>query len=160
MSRIFLFLSTFMLLVSAASGFQVDRLTHSVCREMGGQMVQSVDCPSQDRSRGGHFCKVSEKPFIFFNGCSIGFDFYKETFFPACMKHDLCYHHEPSSTGLLRRDCDKKFKKEMLEICDSLSEYQSGCRVAAQLYYSTVRVAGNRSWECSNVAIKKDNIPL
>ncbi|PVD21315.1 hypothetical protein C0Q70_19488 [Pomacea canaliculata] len=86
------------------------------------------------------------------NGCSIPGDlpfFYKNTFTPACDRHDMCYNCG-SLLGYTKDQCDQYFLNNMLKICasvrrrrDTLSrKYRSTCTLTATVYYEGVHLAG------------------
>jgi hypothetical protein len=43
---------------------------------------------------------------------------YRKLFTWSGVNHDLCYHHESSSHGLTKRDCDTKFGEDNRHMCD------------------------------------------
>eukprot|EP00795_Rhopilema_esculentum_P017501 gene17501-9120_t len=116
------------------------------------------------------------------NGCSVPFRGkfpYSRYFKPACNRHDVCYRCG-SHYGWSRFDCDKGFLNDMLDICSKESAAQAlssaslqealgfldTCRVAAQSYYSGVRLLGglfyrrnSPSWCSENPCVKNEGLP-
>jgi len=119
------------------------------------------------------------------NGCSVPFGlpfFYKKTFTPACVKHDVCYscgeHY-----GWNQVQCDDAFKHDMEELCEKskkgkrflfssavdllkkLAEKVKRCKIGAKTYYEAVRKAGHFYWEknppswCRNPCTKQRGDP-
>lgn len=124
------------------------------CQANQGEIVEPHYCPTSKRKRTGPFCKIQDDQGrnMFFNGCT-GADKipFGKTFFKACILHDFCYHHEPTSNGFTKDYCDKKLLKDMRTICDQQENNSIACKTFADLFYAAVRTAGSRSWECSKV---------
>ncbi len=124
------------------------------CQRQDGVITEPFYCPTSQRKRTGAFCKIQDNQGrdMFFNGCT-GADKipFGKTFFKACVLHDFCYHHEPTSNGLSKDYCDKKLLKDMRTICDKQENNSFACNTFADLFYAAVRTAGNKSWNCSKV---------
>ncbi|CAH3020305.1 unnamed protein product [Porites evermanni] len=107
-----------------------------------------------------------EECYIKTNGCSVpgGLPFfYKTTFTPACVKHDVCYSCG-QRFGWNRSGCDNTFKQDMYRLCEKQfsrliswpTKYER-CKFFADLYYKAVRTAGSLYWSnpsedwCKNV---------
>ena len=119
------------------------------CLKDGGQMVNSLTCPTSGKVRTGQFCVVEED--LFYNGCNFSqISEFGNVFFPACRLHDHCYHHEPASSGLSKKQCDKRFLSNMNKICEGRKD-EKRCKSRASLFYRAVRFFGKKSWKCSNV---------
>lgn len=86
---------------------------------------------------------------MFFNGCSGPTGGHSELFYPACIKHDLCYHHEPATRGLSKSDCDKNFRSDLLQSCD-LAKNRKYCEIWAKIMYEGVRFGGKMAYNCHN----------
>lgn len=125
----------------------------SDCYHLGGEIVSQIVCPQSERVRRGQFCVLNDEPLVFFNGCTGGVGRYKKIFYKSCFRHDNCYHHEPATYNLTKKQCDDKFHDSMVLACvvsvSGAKEF-AACRAAAWTFYQAVRVGGNRSWECSN----------
>ncbi len=132
------------------------------CKKLGGEIVNSLLCPKSKKNRDGEFCVISNRPLVYFNGCTKSVGDYGDTFFKACLKHDFCYHHEPATNGLSKKNCDNNFYSDMLSVCmknDKLSDFIS-CRSIAWGFYQAVKVGGKKSWECSNSVFDYSNIDI
>jgi len=127
------------------------------CKEIHGEIVNHWTCPYSGDERDDVHCMVkdNEKRPMYFNGCTGAFGKYSEVFFPACVYHDLCYHHEPTSNNLQREDCDSKFYNNMFKICDTRPK-DDDCADAARWYYNAVATFGKNAWICSK---EKANYP-
>lgn len=128
---------------------KADRLEIS-CLSEGGRIVQQFTCPQSAQQRSGPFCLLPDGRF--YNGCT-GLNAqngHGKLFFEACKLHDHCYHQEPSTSGLQRKQCDKKFYRNLKRICDKDRKGHKSCKIAAYALYQAVRVGGEDSWECSN----------
>ncbi|CAH3020341.1 unnamed protein product [Porites evermanni] len=92
------------------------------------------------------------------NGCSVPAGlpfFYKKTFTPACVKHDVCYSCG-QRFGWTQYQCDKRFKSDMYRLCEKKYGSKKGwfswrtkykrCKFFARLYYRTVRAFGRFHW--------------
>ena len=77
-----------------------------------------------------------------------------QLFHPACVKHDHCYHHEPSRGKRSRRTCDKMMRDSMYRICSreygSRKAARAKCQTAATVMYTGVRVAGRKHYRFEN----------
>lgn len=137
-----------------------EELTTELCEDLGGQMVDKIVCPENGRVRTGRKCQLAENPLVFFNGCSVRFDIFRDTFFSACVAHDLCYHHEPASSGWSRKDCDQRFLDDMKNICKGMASGKGRklCYAAAGTYYGGVRIGGRRSFRCSNEKLNREDL--
>jgi len=125
-----------------------------ICQRMNGELLNEWQCPTSGKLRKGLFCRVEDplKRSLVTNGCT-GANFgpikpYASVFLKSCIKHDLCYHHEPTTTGLSKSDCDKNFLIHVTQDCNGV-ENQKECLEWAQRFYLVVTKFGERSWSCS-----------
>jgi len=131
-----------------------------MCKKLDGVIIDQLKCPNSERVRDMDFCLLQDQPVVYFNGCSKSIGNYGKTFFNPCLKHDFCYHHEPATNGLTQKDCDSQFYDNMLDVCavkESLNNFLS-CTSIAWAFYKAVRVAGKKSWQCSNSFFDYSNI--
>ena len=68
------------------------------------------------------------------------------SFTSACAGHDSCY----GSCGAKKKDCDKAFKKDMLDLCRGWL-----CRRCAGLYYQAVSKGGRSAYRKAQKAACK-----
>ncbi|XP_067674375.1 uncharacterized protein [Haliotis asinina] len=80
----------------------------------------------------------------FANGCSVQVKWipFKNTFRPACNKHDVCYSCA-AAYGISRATCDARFLRSMQDICRK-KWWLPKCRTAASVYHLGVRLGGRR----------------
>jgi hypothetical protein len=123
---------------------------YSECSKDRGQIRSYWICPSLDKVRSGTFCFLKDKyqNEIVYNGCSFGEPGFNEIFFKSCKEHDLCYHHEPVTSGLLKADCDERFLRSMLQTCRKNPQIEN-CEKVAKVYFRSVQVFGFSGWKCS-----------
>lgn len=135
-----------------------DDILTKTCQELNGNIVYNWKCPYSGDLRTQAHCMVldDESRPMYFNGCSGAIGNYGTIFFQACVYHDLCYHHEPASTGLQREDCDSKFYNNMFEICEKQYPHDSNCKSSARWFYNAVATFGKNAWICSK---EKANYP-
>jgi len=157
-SRLLLVFVFLLILTNGSLGWSDDEQTRQFCHSIGGEIVDGMICPANGDFWHGIRCQISADPLVFFNGCSSGVSPYGEVFFSACVNHDLCYHHEPASTGMSRKDCDEEFLENMRNICQMEEENGKGCHWAALAYYGFVRLGGQSSFECSNIPIDRNDL--
>jgi len=123
---------------------------YSECAKDGGQIRSLWSCPSDDKVRTGTFCflKDNNQNEIVYNGCSSGEPRFNQLFFSSCKAHDLCYHHEPVTSGLQKSDCDEIFFKSMIQTCQRNPQIEN-CEKVAKVYYRAVQAFGFSGWKCS-----------
>jgi hypothetical protein len=122
------------------------------CDLRKGKVVKGFRCPKSKLRLPINICKFKNDYHEdqFFDGCTGPTGGYKKIFFPACIKHDLCYHHEPVSNAYNRLYCDKQMRDNMLAICDVSAKDIPRCRNWAWLMYKGVRAIGNPAYHCAN----------
>lgn len=123
------------------------------CFALNGYIVNRWTCSSNGEVRLEDSCKILDHKNIplYFDGCSVSISNYSDFFIDACIRHDLCYHHEPASNGISKANCDRLFLKNMLSLCNRFRPGDSACENMAQSFYSAVYIFGKSSWQCSNV---------
>lgn len=127
-----------------------DQLTE-FCQAVDGEMHRSYRCPKSGLKLPVRTCEYlnNQDDLQFVNGCSGPTGGHTEYFFKACIVHDLCYHHEPSTNGLERKDCDQLFLNTALEGCEGAPNKKS-CHFWAKLMYNSLRVIGGPAFHCSD----------
>lgn len=121
------------------------------CAEKGGEMVERLTCSESQKKRRGWFCEIEKNKdrHVFFNGCTRSILGFGRIFFHACVRHDMCYHHEPATSGRSRKDCDARFYRDLLAVCDGRKN-RFYCQSVAGLFYRGVREFGESSFRCAN----------
>lgn len=121
------------------------------CYELNGHIVNRWKCSHSGVVRTQDSCQLIDEHNVpmYFDGCSGSIDGYGDVFINACVRHDLCYHHEPASNGMSKIDCDNQFLKNMLKICRYDRPWDLRCTTIAQSFYSAVSLFGRTSWLCS-----------
>ena len=121
------------------------------CNERNGEILQKYKCPKTKLTFGYRTCEYknqfNEKQFV--NGCSGPSGGHTELFFNACIKHDLCYHHEPSTNGYKRKHCDQLFLTIATNACDAAADLDK-CRNWAKIMYRSLRVVGALAFNSSD----------
>jgi hypothetical protein len=141
---ILLFLNT-----AVMATVQLDNL----CERNKGTIVKSFTCPKSKLKLPIKTCIYKNKSYdtLFVNGCSGPSGGFGKSFFKACIAHDLCYHHEPSSNGADRKSCDQKFLNIALEECSNFSgDTRKDCRGWAKTMYYSLRVIGLPAFNCAD----------
>jgi hypothetical protein len=119
------------------------------CTKQKGVIKTQWTCPQSGEEREGQFCEFlgpDEKVQVV-NGCTRSIGNYGELFFNACVAHDLCYHNEPQSSDLTKRQCDQKFLADMLKVC--MDQNSTSCKWVAKGFFEVVEEFGDQSWQCS-----------
>ncbi|TNE99850.1 MAG: hypothetical protein EP326_07370 [Deltaproteobacteria bacterium] len=121
------------------------------CIAVNGELHRSYRCPKSGLKLPVRTCEYfnSQGDLQFVNGCSGPTGGHREYFFKACVVHDLCYHHEPSTNGLERRDCDQLFLRTALEGCEQAPN-QKVCQNWAKLMYNSLRLIGGPAYHCAD----------
>ena len=145
LSRFFLITITLFALAAEAN----DLLEH-FCALEGGDVVNELTCPKSKIPLPWKFCvfKNGQGDRLFFNGCTGPSGGHSALFYPACIQHDHCYHHEPVSNGLSRRDCDERFLVQLSERCE-LAADQENCLFWARTMFRAVRTGGFAAFNCA-----------
>lgn len=121
------------------------------CDQAGGVVIDKFQCPKSKLNLKWNFCftKSPAGAPLFFDGCTGPSGGHTELFYPACIKHDYCYHHEPATNGLSRSDCDKQFLNNALDLCVGAPD-QEKCRLWAQAMYKALVGFGDIAFNCAN----------
>lgn len=121
------------------------------CHQTGGEVVPEWICPATGTIKTGEACKQTntQGQEMYFNGCSAPKGKYKTLFFKACIIHDLCYHHEPTTSNKSKLDCDDQFLNDMNKICVNTDPLSFECGFVAQSFYTAVVKAGDAAFSCS-----------
>ena len=138
----------YILLTSTAMGDQLI----NYCNEREGFIFRSYKCPKSKLKLPVRTCEYSNElgELQFVNGCSGPSGGFKKNFFKACIAHDLCYHHEPSSNGFSRKDCDQLFLDKALQACELVTKKQKKCQRWAKTMYRSLRVIGGVAFKCAD----------
>jgi len=148
-------------------------LLEQTCREDGGELVNQIRCSNSKKTRQGQFCQLHDKvnkTKMFFNGCTSSVPGFDDLFFKACYYHDHCYHHEPVTSGMSKRDCDQQLKTQLYDVCESIgTSMKRGytCDYVVNVTYYAVKFGGESSWQCSKTkadypfaTIERDYLPV
>lgn len=66
--------------------------------------------------------------------------YFNDKFAPACVQHDYCYRHGWASYGFSKKDCDDRFRQQLMSRCGGIIVGMGwSCRNAASLYYNAVK---------------------
>ena len=130
---------------------QKKELLERYCEQLGGKVVNKFKCPKSKLTIPLYFCvyKTAEKKRMFFDGCTGPSGGHMSLFFPQCIKHDYCYHHEPISNGRTQKECDEEMRDGMLDLCEKAKDPKK-CRRWALNMYVAVRSFGKIAYECAN----------
>lgn len=142
----------FLLLIFLSFSIHAETL-EVACQEVGGKIYKKYKCPKSKLVLPVKTCefKNDREETLFFNGCSGPSGGFKKLFLKACINHDHCYHHEPSTNGLKQKDCDLRFKNEMIESCyQNAGVKQKKCVNWAKLMYRTLRIVGSIAYHCGD----------
>ena len=127
------------------------------CARKRGTLYKSYKCPKTKITLPIKTCEYRNfwGQLHFVNGCSGPTGKYGKQIFNACLKHDLCYHHEPATHGLTRKECDNKFLDDAKRGCRSLaSEDEEKCTRVAKAMHTALKVIGGAAYRCENVAAR------
>lgn len=123
------------------------------CLKEEGAYVKGFTCP-QSRIRLFHevcYFESETQDLLFTDGCTGPNGGFGDDFFLSCVKHDLCYHHEPATNGKDRKFCDDQFRENLLENCKSVdAERRSSCELWAKIMSGAVRTVGGIAFRCEN----------
>lgn len=137
-------------LISLSGIASAEDLLQRHCNERKGRVVDTFTCPRTKLKLNWNFClaKTAKDEPIFFDGCTGPSGGHAALFYPACIQHDLCYHHEPLTTGLSQKECDQKFLKQALASC-SKAQNQKSCQKWARTMFYALRTGGVVAFNCS-----------
>jgi hypothetical protein len=123
------------------------------CRSMKGKISHGFQCPKSKIKLGWDFCIINQKEVTqFFDGCTTPTGSFEEIMTPACIQHDLCYHHEPATNGKTQEDCDEEFRLNLMYACYTLTDQKEVKKCLAQTVamYLGVRAVGAIAFHCDD----------
>lgn len=131
------------------------------CSEKEGQILTKYQCPKSRLTLPVKTCEYRnvQGDKLFVNGCTGPSGGFESIFFTACLRHDLCYHHEPATNGLDRKDCDKAFLDSTLKACENNvtdEKEAEKCRSWANIMFLALRVIGAPAFHCSDSVANYD----
>lgn len=137
-------------LLFVASNSYGEDLLKSYCDKAQGEVVKGFKCPKNRLKLPWNFCISQDRlgRTLFFDGCTGPAGDYKALFFPACIAHDNCYHHEPNSNGISKAQCDQKFLTDMTESCKEAEDSEK-CVSWAKTMYRAVDTFGELAFNCA-----------
>lgn len=141
-------LSFFFLLTTAQASVE------ELCQEVGGTIQKGYKCPDTSFPLLSKVCffKNDYGDTHFTDGCTGPSGGHRDLFSKACLKHDLCYHHEPATSGKTQKQCDREFLENMLAACVDAKSYRR-CERWAKVMYRTLRVFGGLAYRCDNTPV-------
>lgn len=132
--------------------FAKTNILKKFCDKYAGEVRFGFTCPKSKIPLPLNMCtfknQYGEKQF--FDGCTGPTGGFKELFYPACITHDLCYHHEPASSGKTQEYCDQLFYELMQESCQKTPQKKKCLRWAKSLF-NIVRKIGKAAYHCENI---------
>jgi hypothetical protein len=130
------------------------------CQRLGGSFIDSLKCHKSEldsqADKSEKYCVVKSKsglPLVF-DGCSSPNGLatkYKEFFYEACKRHDLCYHNNLERTIRGKQACDREFFNGMKSLCKIRMGEKSlwkECGSSAVVFYNAVDKFGDSSFRC------------
>ena len=128
-----------------------DSVLEKFCSRYNGEVKFGFTCPKTKLPLPLKMCHFtnSQGEKNFFDGCTGPAGGFTETFYPACIRHDLCYHHEPVTNGKDQAYCDKLFYDIMVESCKGNAKEQKCLKWAKRLYV-VVQSVGKLAFHCEN----------
>ncbi len=130
-----------------------DNLLFKYCKKYNGELHEKFTCPKTQLTFSFGFCVFHNNDNIkqFFDGCTGPSGGFEERFYPHCIKHDLCYHHEPISNGKKKSQCDREFHDGLLSSCSDLEGKRfKSCQRWSGTLYNAVRFFGRLAFNCAN----------
>ncbi len=157
---VFLFFLLSLHLKALAQDSALQSLLDLDCQRLGGSFVDSLKCHKTEldsqAEKSEKYCVVKSKsglPLVF-DGCSAPNGWaskYKEFFYEACKRHDLCYHNNLERTIQGKHDCDREFFSGMKALCKIRMGEKSlwkECGSSAVVFYNAVDKFGDSSFRC------------
>ena len=132
------------------SAFADDLL--KACNSRNGTIKKTYTCPKSNIPLPVKTC-VYENSYgetQFFNGCSGPSGGHNKLFYNSCIKHDLCYHHEPATNGYTQKVCDLNLRNNMISACEDKATDVSKCIWWAKALYRGLRIIGTAAYHCAN----------
>lgn len=141
----------FILLLTFLSGSLFASDFEKKCSELGGTLKKGHKCPDTSFPLLTNVCffenSYGDKHFT--DGCTGPSGGHRDLFLPACIKHDLCYHHEPATSGKTQKQCDGEFLENLLTACEDAKSFKR-CERWAKTMYRALRVFGGLAYRCEN----------
>ena len=147
----FIFLSfSFFSLKLGASELDLE----TFCQIKDGEIKEKFKCPKTSFPLLTPVCHFSNSSgqTHFTDGCTGPTGGHRDLFLKSCIAHDLCYHHEPSSSGKTQKDCDLEFRSNLLKACSSAENYEA-CEKWAKTMYSALRIFGSLAYRCDDSSV-------
>lgn len=121
------------------------------CSNLGGEVQFGFTCPKSRLPLPISMChfKNAYNEDQFFDGCTGPTGGFSGLFYPACIKHDLCYHHEPATNGFDQKKCDDLFYEDMKTSCENHKD-KTRCLKWSSFLYQGVRSIGKLAFHCEN----------
>lgn len=125
------------------------------CHEKGGRLERGFKCPQTSFPLLTPICFFENEydEVHFTDGCTGPSGGHRELFLESCVKHDLCYHHEPASNGLTQKDCDEAFLENLNQACLKAPNLKK-CKRWAEVMYKSLRAFGGLAFRCENVNVR------
>ena len=122
-----------------------------ICQEMQGTIKKGFKCPNTSFPLLTKVCffKNEYQEEHFTDGCTGPSGGHRKLFTKACLKHDLCYHHEPATSGKTQKQCDQEFLSNMLVACEDAKNFKK-CERWAKVMYKSLRAFGGLAYRCDN----------
>lgn len=154
MSRLILGLIILFSLSTHAKDVEESQDFTVLCEKLGGHLDKGFKCPNTSFPLLSHVCffKNTFGEEHFTDGCTGPSGGHNSLFLESCVKHDLCYHHEPASTGKSRKECDDEFFNNLMDKCRIANDSEK-CERWARTMVKALRVFGGLAYKCDNSAV-------
>ncbi len=131
----------------------------TLCAQLGGHVEQGFKCPKTFFRSPAKVCYFDNSygETLFTDGCTGPTGGHKDLFLPACVQHDLCYHHEPLTSGKTRRQCDDEFLEDLETACIK-ADNEKRCRRWAKTMVATLRPFGGLAYKCEDKEVREYDI--
>ncbi|GEM_PF-2474674 len=144
-------LKTFQLIFILTFSFTIQADFESLCFDLNGTLEKGHKCPNTSVPLLTKVCffenEYGESHFT--DGCTGPSGGHNKLFLKSCVKHDLCYHHEPMSSGKTQKQCDIEFRDNIFKACLEAPD-RSKCEKWARLMYKSLRAFGSLAYRCDN----------
>lgn len=122
------------------------------CKQKEGKIYKWYKCPNSKLNLKITTCEYKNNygEVEFVNGCSGPTGRYKKIFFASCVKHDLCYHHEPMTNNRSQKYCDKQLFDGLSKACSNHAKDIDKCKRRAKFMYFALRLIGKPAFYCEN----------
>jgi len=144
-------LALFLFVFNVQAEVKKDKLLSEYCSNLNGEVVNSYKCPKSKLKIPFQFCTYKNDlgEDQFFDGCTGPTGGHSSLFYPHCIKHDLCYHHEPSTNGKSQKTCDVELRDGLISSC-SAAKNPKTCEMWAKTMYRAVRSFGALAYNCAD----------